>query len=74
MKFELGELGPDGSEGHSGIWVVVSVDVTVGRTSFGSDGDDKGALNSLSSCTLSSFSMKSYTHARAPSSSFPSHP
>jgi len=56
VKFESGELGPDGSEGHSGIWVV-SVGITVGRTPFGSDGDDKGALNTLSSCTLSSFSM-----------------
>jgi hypothetical protein len=69
VKFELGELGPDGSEGHSGISVVV-----VERTPFGSDGNDKGALNSLSFCALSSFSIKSYTHTRAPSCSFPTDP
>ena len=72
MKFELGELGPDGKEGHSGAWVV-SVDITVGGTGVGSDGDDKGALESLSSGTLS-YSTKSYTHTRAPSSPFPTEP
>jgi hypothetical protein len=74
VKFDsfVGELGPDGNEGHSGMWVVV-VEIAVGRTSFGSEGDDKGTLNSLSLSTLS-FSTKSYTHTRAPSPSFSTDP